>query len=724
MSAGKVNCRSLLLPIILGLFLVLISNNIYAAQNIVSNSGFEVGKPGELPDEWRDQKERGAEGQVSITDREAHSGKQCLLIEHTNAGGYIHPNKSVEIKPGDYVFSFWTKSEKEIQFPAQIYRETDWSMILDELITLKPGEWKKFEFPVSMLETIPGSIQIGLTVPGRLWLDDVELNKIGTVKTSIDVQAWDTVSPFAGVENKKDWEYLPNGTQPLSDLVLENGYLIAAFSSKDGKVIILSNSGEKLAEIAPLEAKGKNIEITDLKILQNTKDEVIIKVSFSAEDFTITFSIGKYEIVQINPSGKGISVYSSISYALVPSLISDELIFDPADYELDTLHIPSENSLIGLLNGENSMIMATWPDGNQKVRINAKDRHLFTSIDIESDQKVINLAILEASGIWHEEELKRTYLEKDISINWKRPFPAKWVTQLYEDGVKTTYTFRSAKRERFWRAGMGRYTYPVWFEGETAFFRLGKKIPPKEKSLIYFLERQGTSVSISTPVDILRRTLDSEIYERIIDSDGRRTRSSNPPGRSYDAATCATTDRIRAIFEAGEEVKKKGLIAVGTEDMTYFMNVERGRAAEYRVFAHEMLEFLEQMKKDKPQLKDFLDEMEEITREILDVYKHEEGNIGDIEYTKSLSEETKALAQQKRTGNLEAFLKLKGKWTAMGGAVEDLNRGLHTATRKLFQKTGYGCVETDEAVEVAQEIRKRIVKCLRKPSSYEIWSDY
>lgn len=68
------------------------------AQNIVSNPGFEMGEVGELPDEWHSQKEGGAEGKVILTDKEAHSGKQSLFIEHTNEDGYIHPNKDVQSK--------------------------------------------------------------------------------------------------------------------------------------------------------------------------------------------------------------------------------------------------------------------------------------------------------------------------------------------------------------------------------------------------------------------------------------------------------------------------------------------------------------------------------------------------------------------------------------------------------------------------------------------------
>ncbi|MFQ6042097.1 MAG: hypothetical protein ACE5PV_14670 [Candidatus Poribacteria bacterium] len=75
--------RLLLWNIVLILLLITDAEELIA-QNIVSNSGFEVGEVGELPNEWDSQKEGGAEGRVILTDKEAHDGEQCLFIEHTN----------------------------------------------------------------------------------------------------------------------------------------------------------------------------------------------------------------------------------------------------------------------------------------------------------------------------------------------------------------------------------------------------------------------------------------------------------------------------------------------------------------------------------------------------------------------------------------------------------------------------------------------------------------
>ncbi|MDP6776600.1 MAG: hypothetical protein QGI83_07540, partial [Candidatus Latescibacteria bacterium] len=69
-----------------------------------------------------------------------------------------------------------------------------------------------------------------------------------------------------------------------------------------------------------------------------------------------------------------------------------------------------------------------------------------------------------------------------------------------------------------------------------------------------------------------------------------------------------------------------------------------------------------------------------------------------------------------------AFLKLKGRWTGMGGALEGMVRKLHTVARDLSQRAAYGCVEHPEAAALAREIRRRITQHLRNPIGYEMWA--
>jgi len=573
---------------------------------------------------------------------------------------------------------------------------------------------------------------------------------------------WDTLSPFVNevdVRDRTNWKPVPTDLLMLEldpsaatsdpayygreysfkgDVVVENEHLTAVFWSGKGRVVIYSktDSSKKSVEFVPLQLKGKPASITYCSILQNTGDEAALEVSFSAKEtedaLSAIFSFGKTEIIEIKPAEnmKGMSLLSPIEYGVMPDFISDDLIFDPGKYpSMTTLYIPSDNLFLGLLKGQNNMLVITWPKGKQQMKLvldnKQREPRLIESVDFDNDGKSIYLALLDAPGIWHKEELKPSYLEKDVAINWKRPFPAKWITQLYEAGVKTTFRFRESKGN-IWRGVIGRYDYPVWFSGENTFYRLSKKIPPKGDSLIYFLERKGTPVSVSTPVDIMKETLGRQACEAILDLPGRKLRSHHRRGGAGTrrAATCGCTEAIQVVFEAGEEVEKKEYVEGAVDDMVYFVRRHVERINEYQDFANNMVEFLNLAGKSNADLKPFIDSMETIAQEILREYGRQKENMKTLEYTDELARKTKALTQKKDPQNLPTFLDLSEKWRAMGGAQDSVIAQVHSITRKLSQKAGYGCVNQPRAVKIAQEIRRRCRRCLRNPDGYEIWPDY
>ncbi|MDH4238831.1 MAG: hypothetical protein OEW48_04655 [Phycisphaerae bacterium] len=588
------------------------------------------------------------------------------------------------------------------------------------------------------------------------------IGRIATVRPLASTLVWDTVSPFVNavdIQDRTNWKVVPADLLTLEldpsaassdpgyygreyefkgDAVVENEHLTAVFWSAKAKVVIYSKaeSNEKRMEFVPLQLKGKSASITSCSILQNTGDEAALEVTFSAKEksdnCSAIFSFDKKQIVEIKPAEnmKGISLLSPIEYGIVPSFIGDDLIFNPGEYpSMTTLHIPSDNIFLGLLKGQNNMLVITWPGRKQLMRLvlNNKEQEprLIESIDFDNDGESIYLALLGAPGIWHKEELKPSYLEKDVAVNWERPFPAKWKTQLLEAGVKTTYKFRESK-DKIWRAITGNYTYPVWFEGENTFYSLGKKIPPRGESIIYFLEGKGTPVSVSTPVDIMKETLGRQACDTILDLEGRKLRSHHRRAGQgiHRAATCGVTAAIEVVFKAGQEVQKKEYVVEAVDDMVYFVTRHVERIGEYQDFARDMMSFLNLQSKSNPDLKPFLDSMETITQQIPREYDRQKENIKTLKYAAELARETKALTQKQDTKNLPAYLALGEKWRAMGGAQDELIGRFHSVTRKLFQEAGYSCINQPKAVDIAEQIRARCRKCLRNPDGYEIWADY
>ncbi|MBN2271051.1 MAG: hypothetical protein JXN61_10580 [Sedimentisphaerales bacterium] len=573
---------------------------------------------------------------------------------------------------------------------------------------------------------------------------------------------WDTQSPLADrvdLQDRANWTIVPSDLLTLEadpsaaasdpgyygreytfkgDAVVENQYLTAVFLSKKAKVAVYSAAdlSEKKLEFRPLQLKGKAASIARCTILRNTGNEASLEVSLSDgqpnDNLSAVLSFADSPIVEIKPAEnmKGISLLGPIEYGVVPAFIGDDLIFSPKDYPSATkLHIPAENLFLGLIKGRNDMLVVTWPSGNQRIRLilnsEKQEPRLIESVDLDNDGGSVYLAVLSAPGIWHKERLTTSYLEKDVAIDWKKPFSARWKTQLTEAEVKTTYAFRDSQ-QNIWRAIAGRYFYPVWFQGDKAFYRLSKKVPPEGESVIYFLERKGTPASISTPVDIMRETLGRQVCDAILDLPGRTLRTHHRRGAEgiRRAATCGCTAAIEAVFKEGNEVEKKDYVIGAVDDMVYFVTRHVQRLGEYQEFARDMISFLNLKAESNPELKTFLESLKEIAQRIPQEYDAQKENIKTLVYTAELARQTKALPEKKDPKNLPTVLDLGGKWRGMGGAQDELLGKYHSITRNLFQQAGYGCVNLPNAIEIAQEIRNRCRLCLRNPDGYEIWQDY
>ena len=595
-----------------------------------------------------------------------------------------------------------------------------------------------------------------------------------SVDAATNVVIWDTGSRLAdttGDGDRTGWKSVPSELFALEadppkaasdpgyygreysfkgDAVVENRGLAAVFWSSKGRVVLYSKAGDaspsgappgstglgrKVLEFVPLQSKTQPGKISRCEILRNAGDEVVMEVFFSSKgsaDVAAVFSFGKNEVVEIKPAGKmkGISLFSPIDHGVVPGFVGDDLIFSPAEYaSTSTLSLPSENLFVGLLNGESSELVMTWPKGKQQLNLqlanDTEGKRVFESVDFDNDGQSIYLAALSAPGLWHREELKPAYLEKDVTLTWKRPFAAKWKTQLSEAGVKTTFAFRESKGT-VWRGVPGSYNYPVWFDGENTFYHLSKKVPPKGESIIYFLEGQDTPLSISTPIDIMKATLGRQLCEPILDVAGQKLRTHHRRGGDgvHRACTCGCTEAIQAFFEKNQEVAKKDDIKEALSDMNYFVQCHVERIEEYRRFAGDMIQFLRAKQTAAPELKLFLESLEQIVQQIPQEYDVQKENMKSPEHAGELTRQTLALTGSKSTNNLPAYMELLKTWRAMGGAQDYVVAQCHTITRKLFQEAGYGCVNDSKAVPVAQEVRARCRQVLRNPDGYEIWANY
>ena len=554
------------------------------------------------------------------------------------------------------------------------------------------------------------------------------------------VRLWDTVTPLHGqadVRRRSKWRPLGAGAQARlrGDLVMETDALAAAFASRLGKVLVYAPArpAETRAAVLPSGFRGKGAALASTKITAPKAGAATVQADFRApgrKDLPVAFSFVGNRILTITAEGstRGISLLAPIEVALVPSFVGDDLIYDLRDYpSAKTLFLPSEHLLLGLLGGESSMLVMTWQDDAPSVRLalgkSSPRSASIRALDV-AGARSLSLGVLDAPGIWHREKLKPSFLERNTAIVWKPPFPALWLTQLYEDEVKTTYEFRDAKEET-WRGGVGDYTYPAWFSRGKTMLSLGKKIPPEGEAIIYFLERsEGTPQQVLAPIDVVRRTLEGPALASVLEEGERPTRPVQRADAVIGGPTCHVTDVFKEVFDEGREVEKKEYIKSGVEDMLFYLDVMFERDARYYPFGQDMIKFLDAQGKRRPDLAPFIHEMRTITAEIVTTYDNARDTIRNMDYARELAQKTEALAAERRPDNPQRMVELKQDWTSMGGALEELARKENSLTRKLFQQAGYRTAVTPQALQLAEEIRGRAKKCLANPEDYEIWANY
>lgn len=547
------------------------------------------------------------------------------------------------------------------------------------------------------------------------------------------VLVWDTVKPLAkgaGVADRRRWRPVanvrPKGFSPRGDLLVETAHLAALIPSRGGRVSVWPRRRDEPTNTVTL-ATRPEATVSACRVVAHTSASTSVEVTFRRhpgdEPAAVLFVFADGPGVEVRHArGAGqISIHGAVDHAVVPDVVAGDLLFSPAGFEADrSLLLPTRHLLVALLGGGDAMLVLTWPGEHRQARLIGQDGQTFERIDLDRADESLFVSFVAAPRVWHEEALTAEFLERDVAIDWHRPYPASWRTQLSEDGVATTYPFGTRRLKSFWRGGVGTYTYPVWFDGERAIYHLGKKVPPAGVSVVYFLARSGaTPDSVAAPMDIVRQTLGADIYWKLLDTGGTEQTSDTRPGHCVGSATCGVTDKLKPIFEAGEEVVRRDYVEGGTQDMVFHLLVLLDRAREYQTFADSMLAYLRRARESGEAPEPFLDEVEGATGEMISAYERHAENLGSREWADQLRARTTALTRQRRPENQPMFAELTQQWRAMGGALEAVNRELHTRARNLYRTAGYGAALQPAAAGVAAEILRRTRAQLRNPNQYE-----
>ena len=565
---------------------------------------------------------------------------------------------------------------------------------------------------------------------------------------------WETSRPFdseialddlrgvTDADHRGDWEavtpaQVEAGHAFAGNAVVACGDLTAVFERVTGNVIAFIQVGETWRErfrIAPEgDARAEGL------VASRDPGTGAVTVTFDFADGRRLAFRFRDAMIEVAPTEdiRGVDIVAQFAYAIVPTFIGDDLVYDPRRAGgLEALQVPAENALLGLMKEPESILVACWPEGNQEVELHVAGAALDRIRLVPAGQRLC-LGLLTCPGLWHAAAVDAESYEQDMPIEWRPPFPARWLTQfVYQpyaagdwtnppplvqyDGVASTFAFGS--RYETWKATVGFYIWPCWFHDGKTFLRLGQKIAPLDKEvLIYALERSGnTPGDKKLPMDLVRQALGNDEADRIFDAPGRAAFSLYRQNSVYAQATCGTTAELEKVFEAGEEVQKRDLVLQVADDLVYYLEQMKARIDVFCDFAAEARRFRDNIEQNGPQLAAFLEEIDmdsvieqietsctaRVMRELVP------SGVGVID-------QVRALTELDSPDNLKRYQELKAQIIYRGGVLDSCAARNDLLLRGLAQKAGYRCVDAPEKARLAKALRVLIRQYLRNPTQWE-----
>ena len=554
---------------------------------------------------------------------------------------------------------------------------------------------------------------------------------------------WDTRRTADGdvdPSGKKDWERVSPGTVAHSfrgDVVIENDRIAVLFSRRSGGPLVLpkpvpqeGTDRTRLITVAP--GGEQATSLSQVEIRKNSEDEVALEVSSRTQGgkaVRTSYSLARGRVfLECKPvqNAARIRVEAATRFAVLPDFFGADMVFDPRAYPQSKLIVPSENLVLNLLEGENTIVMSVWPTGNQDAELilaGTNENRRIGATETAFDGKSVYVAILHAPGIWHEHRLPQPCTDQDIALGWKRPFQAKWRANLCAQRRSDSWDFHDQKSTT-WMYLYEEMFWPCWFDGDNGFVRLSKRFidvkGPIDSVVVYPSDRKReTPLAVLTPVDIVRDTLGVGPCEYVLDREGLQQRSANTGRKNFGRGVCDTTAPIEYLFIRGLESRESALVGHLVDDILADNRAINARVLEFRGFGRELAELCATMRRDSPGASPLLDEAEKGAKEIETLYQQKLPTIQNPEHAAQLGQRIKELTTRHDPENLGECKTLTRELRDIAGTQHHMIGDYRVMAKRLRQQVAIYGAEDRSAAKRAEGIRRLAARILRKKYSVE-----
>jgi len=552
---------------------------------------------------------------------------------------------------------------------------------------------------------------------------------------------------------RKDWKKLEEGDAShdfAGDAVLSNGRIMLKLpkGAAGAELCATGRNGTVLRALLVPVTERSGSKLTSVSIDKSAGGMASVHVSFGdSAAIRCEMQIGQ-PFVKTEPlrGVKALRVDAPCRFAVLPDFFAADMVVDAADLPVGRCELPSENFLLHMMPGGQSIVLAVWNQRQEDVRVQLAgrggERRILASEVPYGAKGNVSVALLEHAGIWHSHNVAKSDADKVIATDWHAPFPAQWrmdwrqddgLTDSWEmlhekpDGTYQRYDWfgqsdaygtpdwMQGNRKR-WTTVLGMFQYPCWIDKSGRGFIQPLKKPGRFEgpALIYPIARTSTTpLTAYTFVDIVRDTLGVGPCEYVLDVEGQKKKSEGIP-------TCATRTKLNGIYSAKQQKQKKAEVEKALDDVHAFMRHIRGRIEAYVVFGHQTLAYLQDQKKEHPELAKFIAEMETAARRIDAAVEQRAKGIHTPEYAEGLVNEfRRTLVDYDGADALERCKKITAGFVEIGGNQDELVGECRLAVKILRQKAGFALAVEPRTAPIARDIRRRTQEMLRNPTSYE-----
>ncbi len=462
-----------------------------------------------------------------------------------------------------------------------------------------------------------------------------------------------------------------------------------------------------------------------LRIIADQKYGIALEMADRQEGQRQTIAMSKDGILEIRqPADRSVTLRSPLRYALVPSLVGTDLLYDPETLTAGThLCLPSLNMLVGLQPASSGMLTAVWPTGRQLAQVHVSQESgagTFDSFQLDTAGQPVFLSFIEQPDIWHAEPLREEYLEKETPIAWQKPFDARWIGRFFidSDGYHFPFYFLSERNKLWGRYIRGWFYYPVWFDGSKSVIHFEKKFPPVGDLLIYYLDTYEGSDQPS-PVGIMKKSLGKDAAAQLLDFEGTQEQIL----LAHHNAVCAMTYKIESYFARESEAPSWSDVRMYADDIATFIRLIRERVFQFDQFAADLEDLLKAERERLPSLADDLQPSEDILAEIRDIAANDLPDVS-LEEVRKWTNAIQQFTPDAEKKSLAAVKALTQQCRSVAGTQDDMARNLSVVTIRLMEEAARMGTASPEHVRVAEQIIAKCRTVLRQPTWWEPYRRY